>query len=173
MEESECKNSLQLTQRFLQHTFGGTLHILEAWMVGKFNLARPPLNYFQMHQMGDENKLLERPQETVKPHNLRLISCVSWNCRGFLYAQNYCSSNYFSSIDLIFLAETWEKDGIGTEKNCSYSHFPLHKMDLATYIQAPLFTDMRVLLYLLGCLSAHGSHISLLLTRTQIFGLGR
>ena len=125
MEESECKNSLQLIQRFLQHTFGGTLHILEAWMVGKFNLARPPLNYFQMHQMGDKNKLLEKPQETVKPHNLRLISCVSWNCRGFLYAQNYCSSNYFSSIDLIFLAETWEKDGIGTEKNCSYSHFSI------------------------------------------------
>jgi hypothetical protein len=31
---------------------------------------------------------------------------------------------------------------------------------------------MRVLLYLLGCLSTHASHISPLLTRTRIYGLG-
>jgi hypothetical protein len=29
---------------------------------------------------------------------------------------------------------TWEKDGIGIIKNPSYSHFPPHETDMATYI---------------------------------------
>ena len=41
MEESEHEDTLQLTQGFLQHSFGGILHISKAWRVGKSNLARP------------------------------------------------------------------------------------------------------------------------------------
>lgn len=35
MEESEQRNTLQLTQGFLQHIFGGISHTSEAWRVGK------------------------------------------------------------------------------------------------------------------------------------------
>ena len=42
--------------------------------------------------------------------------------------------------------------------------FPPHETDLATYVQAQLLEDMEVLLYLLGRLTTHGSHISPLLT---------
>ena len=41
MEESKQRNTLQLTQGFLQHIFGGISHTSEAWRVEKFNLARP------------------------------------------------------------------------------------------------------------------------------------
>ena len=61
------------------------------------------------------------------------------------------------------------EDEIGIAKILGYSHFPLHKTILATYIHEPLFEDMGVLLYLLRRLYAHGSHISLLLKQTHIW----
>lgn len=71
-------------------------------------------------------------------------------------------------IDLIFLVQSWEKDGISITKNPGYSYFPLHKMDPATCIHALLLEDMGVLLYLLR----HGSHISSILTQAHMYGFG-
>jgi hypothetical protein len=67
MEESEHKNTLQLTQRLLQHVFRGTPCTTKAWRVGNFNLI--DLTYFQMLQLEDENSLFVRPQESRRYTN--------------------------------------------------------------------------------------------------------
>ena len=77
------------------------------------------------------------------------------------YAQQYSNSNFLPTINLILLVETSKKDGTSKKKVPDIAIFPLHKMNLTTYDLVPLLEDTRVLLYLLRCLCAHRSHISL------------
>lgn len=64
MAESKHENTLRFTPGFLRHTFGGAPRITEACRVQYFNQTRPSSNILKMLQLGDENSLLAKPQET-------------------------------------------------------------------------------------------------------------
>lgn len=64
MAESKHENTLQFTPGILRHTFGGAPRITETCRVQYSNQTRPISNILKMLQLGDENSLLAKPQET-------------------------------------------------------------------------------------------------------------
>lgn len=79
-------------------------------------------------------KLIEAPSwHKTWSHNLCLISCVSWNYRGYSMHINIIIASPSLNLDLIFLVVTWGKDEIGLAIVVGFSQNFTTCMDLATY----------------------------------------
>ena len=53
----------------------------------------------------------------LQPQNVCPISCVFWNCRCYFMHDYISTTSIFPTIDLIFIVQTWERDGIGIVEN--------------------------------------------------------